>query len=64
MAPAVEGVWYPQGFIGAMADLLNAIVEDREPTVSGRDHLKTLAILAAAYRSAEEKRAIDPATLL
>jgi predicted dehydrogenase len=62
--PRLEGVWYPQGFIGAMADLLNAIAEDREPAVSGRDHLKTLAILAAAYRSAEEKRAIDPATLL
>lgn len=61
--PRLSGVWYPQGFIGAMADLLNAIAEQREPSVSGRDHLHTLRILAAAYRSAEEKRAIDPAEI-
>lgn len=61
--PKLSGVWYPHGFIGAMADLLNAIAEDREPAVSGRDHLNTLRLIEAAYRSSAEKRAVDPATL-
>lgn len=58
--PKLNGVWYPQGFIGTMADLLNAILEQREPAVSGADHLHTLRVLEAAYRSAELKRAVKP----
>lgn len=58
--PKLEGEWYPDGFVGSMADLLNAIAERREPAVSGEDHLKTLGIIEALYRSAAEGVALPP----
>ena len=50
--------WFPDAFIGPMADLLNAIVEKRPPICSGRDNLKTVAISEAAYRSATLARTV------
>jgi predicted dehydrogenase len=58
--PKLEGEWYPDGFIGSMSDLLASIADRREPAVSGRDHLKTLGIIDALYRSAEEGVALAP----
>jgi predicted dehydrogenase len=54
--------WFPDAFAGPMAELQLAIEEDREPLTSGRDNLATLALVAAAYRSAAEGRrvALDP----
>jgi predicted dehydrogenase len=60
--PKLEGEWYPDGFVGSMADLLAAITDGREPAVSGRDHLKTLGIVESLYRSAEQGVALPPAT--
>ena len=39
-------------------ELLLALEAGREPSNSGRDNLKTIALLAAAYRSADERRLI------
>ncbi len=41
-----------------MADLLLALEEKREPSVSGRDNLHTMALVDACYRSAQEHRAV------
>ncbi len=49
----LEGQWFPDGFIGTMGELMCAIEEQREPSISGRDNLHTLEIVFAAYRSAE-----------
>ena len=51
--PTLEGKWFPDGFQGAMAELLCAIEEDREPINSARGNLRSLALCFAALRSAE-----------
>ena len=41
-----------------MAQLLVAIEQGTEPSVSGRDNLNTMALVEAGYRSAAEHRAV------
>jgi predicted dehydrogenase len=48
--------WFPDAFAGPMAELQLAREESREPLTSGRDNLATLALVEAAYRSAENGR--------
>ncbi len=55
--------WFPDAFIGTMADLLIALETGRPPALSGRDNLHTMALVDAAYLSAREKRAVDPAEI-
>jgi predicted dehydrogenase len=50
----LEGAWYNDGFAGAMAELMTAIVEDREPYNSARHNLLSLELTLAACRSAEQ----------
>jgi predicted dehydrogenase len=52
--PNLEGTWFPDGFHGAMAELLRAIEDDREPTNSARDNLRSLELCFAAVASAED----------
>ncbi len=52
--------WSPDAFSGPMLDLMEAIREGHQPRVSGRDNLKTLQMIFAAYRSIAEKRAVAP----
>ena len=49
----LEGVWWPDGFAGAMAELVSAIADDREPSNSARDNLGSLELTLGACRSAE-----------
>ena len=56
----LEGRWIPDAFIGPMSALMNAIGTDEEPENSGREHLKTLQVVEAAYRSAVERRMVSP----
>jgi len=51
--PALEGAWFPDGFHGTMGELLCAIEEDREPSNSARNNLRSLALCFAGLRSAE-----------
>jgi len=53
--------WFPQAFIGTMGQLMKALETGSEPEISGRDNLKTMALIEAAYRSAAEGRAVAPA---
>jgi predicted dehydrogenase len=54
---------FPDAFVGTMGELLTAIKEEREPEHSGRDNLNLLRIIFAAYQSAEQNRAVDPAEI-
>jgi len=52
--------WFPDAFAGPMGSLLESIRTCHDPLTSGRDNLKTLALVLAAYRSVDEKRAVAP----
>ena len=41
-----------------MGQLLIALEAGKEPAISGRDNLKTMALVDAAYLSAEKKRVV------
>ena len=51
--------WFPDAFAGTMAQLLIAIETKSEPAISGRDNLKTMALVEAAYKSAEQFRSVE-----
>ncbi len=50
----LQGSWFPDGFRGCMGELLCAIEENREPENSAADNLKSLAIVIAAMKSADQ----------
>jgi predicted dehydrogenase len=51
--PKLVGKWFPDGFAGTMGELLCAIEENREPSNSAADNLKSLALCFAAVASSE-----------
>jgi predicted dehydrogenase len=50
--------WFPDAFIGTMAQLLIALETGAEPAISAADNLKTMALVEAAYASAEQFKSI------
>ena len=56
--PKWSGSWFPDAFAGTMGQLLIALETGKEPAISGHDNLKTMALVDAAYLSAEQKRAV------
>ena len=56
--PRWKQVWFPDAFVGPMAELLCALEEGVQPEMSGKDNLKTMALVDACYRSAKEHRAV------
>ena len=54
----LEGSWFPDAFGGSMAEMMNALTEEREPLTSGRDNLDTVRIAYAAVMSSNEGRAV------
>jgi predicted dehydrogenase len=50
--------WFPDAFAGTMSQLLIALETGKEPAISGRDNLKTMALVDAAYQSALQFRSI------
>lgn len=50
----LDGSWFPDGFRGCMGELLCAIEEDRESENSAADNLKSLTLVLAAMKSADE----------
>ncbi|MCS7167079.1 MAG: Gfo/Idh/MocA family oxidoreductase [Gemmatales bacterium] len=57
-SPRWSEVWFPDAFVGTMAQLLCAVEENCEPEISGRDNLDTLALCEAVLLSAQEHRAV------
>jgi predicted dehydrogenase len=57
--PRWPEVWFPDAFLGPMAELLVALERGATPTLNGRDNLNTMRLVDACYRSAREHRAIE-----
>jgi predicted dehydrogenase len=57
--PQLQGKWFPDGFHGAMAELLSAIEASREPNHSARNNLNSLALCFAAVASAARKEPVE-----
>lgn len=57
--PRWPQAWFPDAFVGTMAQLLCALEEGSEPEISGADNLKTMALVEACYQSAREHRAVS-----
>lgn len=62
--PRWNEVWFPDAFVGPMAELLNALENNQTPEISGADNLKTMALVDACYQSAEEHRAVELSEIL
>jgi hypothetical protein len=62
-SPRLKGAWFPDGFHGTMAELLSAIAEKREPTISARNNLASLALCFAAVASAERGEPVVPGSV-
>jgi predicted dehydrogenase len=56
--PAWTGSWFPDAFAGTMGQLLIALQTGKEPAISGKDNLRTMALVDAAYSSAEQGKAV------
>jgi predicted dehydrogenase len=61
--PRWKEVWFPDAFVGPMAQLLRALEQGSEPEIGGRDNLKTMALVDAAYLSLKEHRAVELAEI-
>jgi predicted dehydrogenase len=61
--PALEGTWFREGFHGAMAELLCAIEEGRDPVNNARGNLRGLGLCFAAIASAAESLARVPGSV-
>jgi len=51
--PHLEGNWFANGFHATMSELLCAVEENREPSNSARNNLRSLALCFAAVASAD-----------
>ena len=49
--------WFPQAFAGVMEQLQYAVKTGEQPLLNVDDNVKTMALIDAAYRSLEQKRA-------
>ena len=56
--------WFFEAFIGTMAQLMVAIEQDGEPELNGPDHLNSIRLALAGYRSADEGRPVSPAEIV
>ncbi len=62
--PQWKEVWFPDAFRGTMGMLLQAIAEGKTPAISGRDNLRTMALVDACYRSLDEHRPVRLSEIL
>jgi predicted dehydrogenase len=63
-SPRWNEVWFPDAFEGTMGQLLEALATGAEPAISGRDNLKTMALVEACYKSIEEHRVVEMEEML
>lgn len=57
--PRWQETWFPDAFAGPMAELLLSLETGQPPPLSGRDNLRTMALVEACYRSAAQHRAVS-----
>jgi predicted dehydrogenase len=56
LSPRWKEVWFPDAFVGTMAQLLRALEDGTEPEISGRDNLETIGLCEAVYAASREHR--------
>jgi len=56
LQPRWPEVWFPDAFVGTMAQLLCAVEDGTEPEIGGRDNLETIALCAAVRAAAKDHR--------
>ncbi len=56
--PRWKTMWFPDAFKGVMEQLQYALKTGTEPLLNAADNVKTMALIDAAYRSVDEKRAV------
>ena len=54
--PRWDDVWFPDAFVGTMAQLLVAVETGADPEISGHDNVETVALCAAVFAGATEHR--------
>ncbi|RYD85872.1 MAG: gfo/Idh/MocA family oxidoreductase, partial [Sphingobacteriales bacterium] len=64
ISPRWDEVWFPDAFVGPMAQLLCAVEDCTEPEISGRDNLKTMALVEACYLSFQRHRPVNIAEIM
>ena len=62
--PRWEEVWFPDAFVGTMAQLLVAVEDRTVPEINGRDNLETVALCEAVFAAAREHRVTTVAEFL
>lgn len=63
-SPKWDDVWFPDAFVGTMAQLLVAIEDGTEPEIGARDNLETIALCEAVFAAATEHRVVHMADML
>lgn len=56
--PSWNEVWFPDAFVGTMAQLLCAVEQGTEPEISGKDNLHTIALCEAVMKSVLTRQSI------
>jgi hypothetical protein len=64
LRPRWDEVWFPDAFVGTMAQLLVAIEQNTEPEISARDNLETIALCEAVFTAATEHRVVRMSDVL
>jgi predicted dehydrogenase len=64
LKPRWDDVWFPDAFVGTMAQLLVAVETGAEPEIGGRDNLETIALCEAVLAAATEHRVVRMADVL
>jgi len=64
LSPQWKEVWFPDAFVGPMAELLCALETGNSPNLSGHDNLHTMALVDACYLSVKEHRVVHLEELL
>jgi predicted dehydrogenase len=59
LSPRWKEVWFPDAFAGTMGQLLTSVTRSVQPAISGRDNLRTMALIEACYRSIDLRRLIE-----
>ncbi|MFO0888987.1 MAG: Gfo/Idh/MocA family oxidoreductase [Isosphaeraceae bacterium] len=58
--PRWTEAWFPDAFAGTMAGLLRALETGKEPDISGRDNLGTVALCEAVLDAARRHQVVQP----
>jgi predicted dehydrogenase len=64
LKPRWDDVWFPDAFVGTMAQLLVAVEDGTEPEISARDNIETIALCEAVFAAATEHRVVRMADVL